>query len=100
MKIKFEQLIERYCDECENFYGVCAGGEKGECDAIRELLHENGCPGTCTVLASNSADKCKFFSPEDPEAYAEKVREQEVPLWKIYGIRPGYDFPASLRKAS
>ncbi|WP_027178797.1 hypothetical protein [Maridesulfovibrio bastinii] len=100
MKIRFEQLIERYCDECENFDSACGGGENGECDAIWELLIENGCPRTCTVKASDAADKCKFFDPIDPEAYAEKIREQEMPLWKINGVRPGYDFPATLREAS
>lgn len=97
---RVDPLVERYCDECESFDGACGGGQQGECTAIKELLLENGCPGTYTVKGSTRADKCKFFSPDDEVVYAERIREQQQTPARIYGVVPGIHFPGSLGGAA
>lgn len=66
-------LVERYCDECQNFRGACGGGQKGQCFALNTVMKKVGAPAVPAVYAHSRADNCKFFTPLEFVDYAERA---------------------------
>lgn len=66
-------LVERYCDECQNYCETPCSGGKGSCAALNRLIKEVGAPVAPVVYGRFRADKCKFFSPLEFVDYVERA---------------------------